>query len=341
VILGLATEVAFRVDRALQGRTAARYAAANPSLYTTRDAVEACDTCLWLEREVDYRPGAELHVEVGGVRYTVTINSLGYRDREVTVAKPPGTVRVICLGGSTTVAGVTNDQTYPAQLERALLARPGARPVQVLNFGKNSLESDFWTAPRRLAELLRFEPDVVVQYEGVNDVAFRYLGPWGAAHPWRAPICRSVAAQAALARFAPMDLDEQIDGTLQNLRTIRDALRRRGAAYVLGSFAAPDPARLGPDQRAFLDQTTRGWTDAPGVPPFYGYEQYHGSLQQYNARLVGMARAEGIALAPIAERISDPALFVDICHLTPEGITALSRAFLPEVAAAVDHREGP
>jgi hypothetical protein len=54
------------------------------------------------------------------------MTSEGYRMREIALPKPAGLVRVVCIGGSTTVAGRTNDETYPALPERKLQARfPG------------------------------------------------------------------------------------------------------------------------------------------------------------------------------------------------------------------------
>ena len=39
------------------------------------------------------------------------------------------------------------------------------------------------------------------------------------------------------------------------------------------------------------------------------------------------------------EPLSDPSVFIDVCHLTPEGIDRLAEAFLPEVAELVEQTE--
>jgi hypothetical protein len=70
---------------------------------------------------------------VGGERFRVEVNSLGFRTHEFAVPKPPGLLRVVCIGGSTTVAGRTNDETYPAHLERMLRARHPGLTIEVLN----------------------------------------------------------------------------------------------------------------------------------------------------------------------------------------------------------------
>ena len=66
----------------------------------------------------------------------VHVNSLGLRDEEIPLAKPPGTRRVLCLGDSFTFAlGVRLEDLYAKQLERRLAATSGAGAVQVINAG--------------------------------------------------------------------------------------------------------------------------------------------------------------------------------------------------------------
>jgi lysophospholipase L1-like esterase len=103
-------------------------------------------------------------------------NPKGYRGRDFSWQKPPGTVRVACLGGSTTWEG-----TYPAAMERALNdpaagGPPGVR-YEVLNFG-----AEAWTSVEILIDYAvrgcHADPDFVVFYEAVNDVV-------AASHPAR------------------------------------------------------------------------------------------------------------------------------------------------------------
>src|SRR5262249_33291614 len=97
----------------------------------------------------------------GGRQY-VEINSLGYRDRERSVHKAPGTFRVALLGDSFVEAlQVGQEETLAAVLERRLNQECGPRAVtrfEVLNFGV----SGFGTAEE--LETLRhraaaFQPD--------------------------------------------------------------------------------------------------------------------------------------------------------------------------------------
>ena len=66
-------------------------------------------------------------------------NAHGYRGELVPVKKVPGSLRVVCLGGSTTYGWAVRDPdaTYPAQLQRLLAADlpAGFRRVEVINAG--------------------------------------------------------------------------------------------------------------------------------------------------------------------------------------------------------------
>lgn len=66
----------------------------------------------------------------------VRVNSLGLRDEEFALEKPPDTRRVLCLGDSFTFAlGVRLEDLYAKQLERQLANTAGAGRIQVINAG--------------------------------------------------------------------------------------------------------------------------------------------------------------------------------------------------------------
>ena len=98
----------------------------------------------------------------------VTINRWGFRGRDWTLTKPPGTTRVAVLGDSYAFGqGVGDDQTFAAVAERALAA--AGHRVEVLNFAAVGYDTR-----QELKALehhaLRFEPDVVVLGFFLNDV---------------------------------------------------------------------------------------------------------------------------------------------------------------------------
>jgi lysophospholipase L1-like esterase len=98
------------------------------------------------------------------------INSLGFRGKEFSKQKPPGVYRIVCMGGSTTFSITESDETktYPQLLEDALNAAFDSPRFEVINAGTPG-----WTTAESLINLhfrlLELEPDMVIDYEAVND----------------------------------------------------------------------------------------------------------------------------------------------------------------------------
>ena len=94
-------------------------------------------------------------------KYAVTINSLGFRGPERSPRKAPGVRRVFCIGASNVYGlGLSDDQTWPAQLETRLnrdapgrtevwnLGTPGYVGVQMAKTGEEAVR--------------RYDPDLVI-----------------------------------------------------------------------------------------------------------------------------------------------------------------------------------
>jgi lysophospholipase L1-like esterase len=113
-------------------------------------------------------PGAQCHWRQEGQAF-VRINSLGFRDRERTRAKPPGTFRIAVLGDSMTEAvQVDLEQTFTYRLEEML--RGAGRQVEVLNFGMNGYSTT--QELLLLKEVEQYDPDLVILAVFLdNDVA--------------------------------------------------------------------------------------------------------------------------------------------------------------------------
>lgn len=109
------------------------------------------------------RPNARgWFLDEGGAR--VEVSAQGTRDRERTLEKPAGTVRLAVVGDSTTESRqVELEESWPYLLEQRLAACAGgsARAVEVLNFGVGG----YGTAQELLmleTRALGFDPDVVL-----------------------------------------------------------------------------------------------------------------------------------------------------------------------------------
>ena len=115
------------------------------------------------------RPNQNARLQRSEFDVHVVTNELGFRDRRLPGAKPPGVIRVVAHGDSFTQGyGVEEDEAYPRLLETRLAARAGV-PVQVVNLGVPG------TSPRDQASHLRdpglaYEPDLVLISVMANDV---------------------------------------------------------------------------------------------------------------------------------------------------------------------------
>ena len=96
----------------------------------------------------------------------LSVNRWGMRDRDRTLAKPPGTFRIALVGSSAVMGyGVGDDQTFANLLEEKLNSPPGAsgRHAEVLNFGAGG----FAPIHRRLQierKVLQFRPDLILYF---------------------------------------------------------------------------------------------------------------------------------------------------------------------------------
>jgi hypothetical protein len=328
LVAGLGAEVALRVAQRRSTDAARRLASANV-FEQARELAAGGAQGVWLQPGISYRPGAVAVVEAGGERYEIRINSLGFRAREFSPRKLLGTFRVVCIGGSTTVQGRTNDETYPALLEARLRQAHPGRSIEVLNLGISGTSSDYWLA--RLDRLFGFEPDLVIEYDFVNDLFFDALGRYVAEHRWRTLLSHSLLADRLLPVDAG-DFDVPLLATMHHFHRLEREAELYGASYVVGSFAAPDPERVGPAFHSYLDFNVEAWSRGRVLRR---YSEYYELLGRHNKRLEDFARQHGLRLAPIARRINDPSSFTDICHMTPRGIESLADAFFASVSELV------
>ncbi|MEM6676188.1 MAG: GDSL-type esterase/lipase family protein [Planctomycetota bacterium] len=125
------------------------------------------------------QPSSEIHGRSASDEFDFHYahSSLGFRDRERERAKPDGTFRILGLGDSFTYgAGVDEDQTYLAQLERALTARAQrGRAIEIVRAGVPR----FFTGPERLLyehDGAAMDPDLVLLGFVPNDVVDTAVG---------------------------------------------------------------------------------------------------------------------------------------------------------------------
>jgi hypothetical protein len=112
------------------------------------------------------RPPNDSHFTWG---YPIHTNTLGFREREVAIPKPPGTFRIMVLGDSLTWGvGLPVERSYTALLEERLKGVLQGREIEVLNFGISGgptlQERDILVAAAP-----NVDPDLVVVGFCIND----------------------------------------------------------------------------------------------------------------------------------------------------------------------------
>jgi len=99
-----------------------------------------------------------------------TYNSYGLRTPEFEKEKPDNTFRIFTLGGSTTWgAGTSDDETWPAHLQKIINEKITDKEVEVINAGTpgGTTKSEYGSIKNKL---LFFDPDLIIMYDGWNDI---------------------------------------------------------------------------------------------------------------------------------------------------------------------------
>ena len=101
----------------------------------------------------------------------VSINSFGFRGKNFNLIKPPNTIRILCLGDSTTfgVGGLDNEDTYPFLLEKILNESKNLNNFEVINAGMpgSTVYEGYILLKQR--NLMQLKPDIVIICYGWND----------------------------------------------------------------------------------------------------------------------------------------------------------------------------
>ncbi len=122
---------------------------------------------------VRLKPNYEYRSKDSNEKYS--INSLGYRGREINKIKPKNKIRIVALGGSITFGSGTsdNEHTYSALLEEYLdeqidKATFADYSIEVVNAGIPGLRADSLLIYLK-EKVLELKPDIVIIFSGWND----------------------------------------------------------------------------------------------------------------------------------------------------------------------------
>ncbi len=106
---------------------------------------------------------------------TRSINQFGFISTpEMSMEKPPNTIRIVFLGGSST-AGIGSDlddeQTWPWQTVKQLQSRFPDKRIELIN-GAMGGYSSFESYGRLWSRIRFFSPDIIVVYHGWNEMYY-------------------------------------------------------------------------------------------------------------------------------------------------------------------------
>lgn len=290
-------------------------------------------------------------------------NSMAYRGPEVSFQKPPGTFRIVLLGGSTTRGfGVDNGSAIDDFMRPMLAERWPGVPFEVVNLALGGY--DAYQAWERLrTDGVPMSPDLIILNTGINDVrSAQYAdleipGPDPRTLIWEADLSQIRAEQerggpglwtrikhrlylarlpgfvrarlTGAKRIERMDTveprPEVVDYFEAQVRRTADLADTLGAALVL---AKPASALRYMDPRSM---SHRGYwiIDAETT------EEVRNWL---GARLERVARelaAEGRPVAFVAPELPFE-MFIDDCHLNADGNRAVARAFVEASAPFIE-----
>lgn len=277
---------------------------------------------LWADKtKKRYKANAAIRFPVGNTEYVVHTNSHGWRTPEFVIEKPAGFFRIVCIGASTTFDGPTNDRTYPALVAEELRRRHPQTQLEVLNLGISGWSSGDWLG--EIDYLLRLQPDIIVQYNGANDICWNHMGDYRRQHRWRYLLNHSLLAQ----RLLPLPgeaLDESLARSMICFRQFAKTCEEAGIVYACVSFSGPSYQQADSEMRSVLDVGTHRWYGFQlGLKYYRGYERI--LLRFYEMWQETVSNTDGIVAIDAHARLRDPNLFVDICHLTPSGTEQLAR----------------
>lgn len=287
----------------------------------------------------------------------VTINSLGFRGTEFSAAKSPGTYRIVALGGSTTYGTqLTDEETYPALLERELRRQLNSDRIEVINAGLVSATSAE-SVTRFLFRVIGLQPDLVIFYEGYNDLPPRMFdgyaddyyhfrkSPQNRWSFWsRFLIYRLAAAGFSATLHYPNVTLLSETWKFENLPPTESARtanfdRTSPAAYERNVSFIIDVAKA---RQIPIVLATFAFNDAaPNWNDYMPDALWAKGIHQHNEVVRSLAGRHGLPLVLFHEfGQQHPEIFKDSIHMTGAGNVEMARLFALTVAPMIRARTG-
>jgi len=164
ILFSCAAIVLCLVCIAVLGEIVFRFLKGAPAESSLHKITQKCDQTL-------FEPGIVLESKSdmeGEFEYSAHINTFGYRGKDFSKEKTPGTIRILAMGDSFTFGvGAQDDQTVPFLIEKDLTAQGLA--VEVINAGIGHASTiRHWDNLQKIH--LQYKPDVVILFFDMTDV---------------------------------------------------------------------------------------------------------------------------------------------------------------------------
>ncbi|MEM8997271.1 MAG: GDSL-type esterase/lipase family protein [Acidobacteriota bacterium] len=263
----------------------------------------------------------------------------------VSMTKPPGELRVICLGGSTTVnARNRGGLTYSLELQAALRDRLGDGVV-VLNAGADAFSTAHSLANLSL-RLLDFEPDVVTVLHNINDLTARHFGD-----DLEPDYSNKYLDDAFLSYHHRGGFGGAVFRFSRSAQMLkwRVTVLRRALERTSRGAGVRDPAR-GPRLFERNLRSILAVARAHGARPILMTQAHRrpeaeaegGTFVHYNDITRRLGRSSQTPVVDLAAALSGREdLFLDDVHFTGEGVRAVAAELTPTVADELQDKPEP
>jgi lysophospholipase L1-like esterase len=285
-------------------------------------------------------------------------------EEDIEIAKPPGMLRVLCLGGSTTASSIwkvgnPKQFSYPLFLSEILKQRLESRPCEVWNCGMGG-----WTSAEILVNfalhLIDLKPDIIVLYHGFNDLEASLTEPFASDYSHSRKSFGEVYSRIRLASYLPnlrfWKSYAFVKGRLMGFGNVRydllTSIRVRKASLD-NPFMGLQTERRNIEHLIHLCQANRihivlstfAYHIYPAVANDRQTLKYYNGVQEENTVLRDLATHHNAPLVDIAGLIpDDDAYFVDSVHFTPLGMQFLAEQFgkcIVDLVMRRDRMENP
>ncbi|MGC8738446.1 MAG: SGNH/GDSL hydrolase family protein [Candidatus Hydrogenedens sp.] len=291
---------------------------------------------IWEIPYFEYKKHAQLN------SYEFHTNNFGFRDEDVVVPKPLGVFRIVCIGGSTTEEGPTEQETYPNIMEKLLLEQFQQQyKIEVINAGIPGISAHkLWL---RLPDYLLMEPNLVLYCEGANDITHILLPYWlnhlnGIKKILiHSNLCRNIFPLF----FLPNDIQIQSDinkDILSQIEKINNYLQQKGILFAVMSMPAPNYSSMTWQEKDYFQFVTKRWWGGN----FVNYRMYSHVLDVYNRLLSKKFNNENVLYIPMYEMFQNesPSYFNDLCHQKLQGIRKKSELATPYLVKYIKAQSG-